>query len=128
MSAIDKIKLLLNSRFSDGTKKLTCYVNETNVTELSCIRLFYNGDSSRVSETQSNAPYYANGVQVATRHSDYNKSREISFNVLEYINTNRKTEAGYWWIPKPQSVPLYAGIDSVGGHVWTFDITLKGGA
>lgn len=128
MSAIDKLKTLLHSRFSDGQKKISCYVNDTNVTELNVIRLFYNGISGRVSQTQSNSAYYANGIQVATRHSDYNKSREISYQILEYINANRKTEASYWWIPDPQSVPLYAGIDSIGGHVWTFEITVKGGA
>ena len=127
MSAIDKIKTMLHSRFSDGTKKISCYVNDTNVTEMNAIRLFYNGQSGRVSQTQSNSPYYANGVQVATRHSDYDKARQISYNILEFINTNRKTEAGYYWIPDAQSVPLYAGVDKTGGHVWTFEIKSKGG-
>lgn len=127
MSGVDKLKTILHSRFSDGQKKISCYVNDTNVTESNVIRLFYNGTAGRVSQTQSNSAYYANGIQIATRHNDYNKAREISYQILEYINANRKTESGYWWIPDAQSVPLYAGIDSVGGHVWTFDITIKGG-
>jgi len=128
MSAIDKVKTLLSGKISDTKKKLSVYVNDQNVTELDCIRLFYNNENNRVSVTQSNAPYYSTGVQVAVRHSDYNLARECSFKALEYINGNRKTEAGYWWIPDAQSVPLYAGVDAIGGYVWTFNIKSKGGA
>lgn len=126
MSAIDNLKTLLVGKISDNKSKLSVYVNDQNVTELNSIRLFYNGTSSWVSVTQTNAPYYSNGVQVAVRHENYDRARSCAYKTLEYINANRKTMSGYYWIP--QNVPLYAGIDSIGGHVFTFDINTKGGA
>ena len=126
MSAIDKVKTLLTGKISDTVKKLPIYVNDHNVTEINCIRLFYTNTNSWVSVTQTKAPYYNTGIQVAVRHNDYSKARDCSFKALEYINANRKTEAGYYWIP--QSVPLYNGVDNIGGYVWTFEITTKGGS
>jgi hypothetical protein len=125
MTAIDYVKELMTGKFSDGTSKLSVYIDDTNVTEMNCIRLFYNGQGGLVSLTQSNAEYYKTGIQIAVRHNDNLKSRDLSFKIRQYINANRKTKAGYWWIP--DSVPLFAGVDSIGGYVWTFDIFTKGG-
>jgi hypothetical protein len=126
MSAIDKVKTLIGGRFSDGRSKLSCYVNEKNVTEMNCIRLFYTNDNDWVSAIHKNAPYYKTGIQVSVRHNDYDKARSLAFSIVEYINSHRKTEKGYWWIPR--SVPLYVGVDSIGGYVWAFNLETQGGA
>ena len=125
MTAIDRVKTLLTGKISDGTSKMSVYVDDANVTEMNCIRIFYNGQGGLVSQTQSNAAYYKTGLQIAARHNDNVKARDMAFKILQYINANIKTEAGYWWIP--DSVPLFSGVDSTGGYVWTFDIFTKGG-
>lgn len=126
MSAIDKLKTLFQSKFSDGKSKISIYVNEQNVTEMNCIRIFYTGNTDWVSKTQHNSPYYKIELQITSRHIDYNKSRDICFDVLEYINANRKTEAGYYWIPT--NTPTYLGVDNNGGYVYGFNLEIKGGA
>lgn len=126
MSAITEIKTLLAGRFSDGTKKLSVYSDDKNVTEMNCIRLFYKNDNTWVSTTQTLAPYYRTGIQVTVRHNDYEKARTMCYTIMEYINDNRKTKASYYFIP--EGVPSYLGLDSIGGFVWGFNLSVKGGA
>jgi hypothetical protein len=126
MSAIAEIKSLFTGRFSDGQKKLSVYIDDKNVTELNCIRIFYTNINSWVSVTQTKSPYYRLGMQVVIRHNDYDKSRSVCHDVLEWLNANRKTKNGYYWIP--EGVPSYLGVDNIGGYVWAFNLSTKGGA
>jgi hypothetical protein len=125
MSSIDNLKTLLEGRVSGlGNRKLQVFVNEENVRTANCVRLFYTNDNDRV-EINSRVPYYFTGVQVTVRHELYDTARNSCFSALEYINSNRKTRSGVYWIP--DSPPTYLGVDSeTGGFVWGFDMSMKG--
>jgi len=123
MASIDNLKTLIDYQVSDGKKKIPCYVNDDGKTPINCIRLFYMFGTSFVST--SKAPYYNDRIQVACRHNDYDRGRTLAYDILERINTNRKTYSGVYYIP--DTVPDYAGIDKSGGYVWTFEILMKGG-
>ena len=124
MASIDNLKSILNNRFSDGRLKLRCSTNEDRPSEMKGIYLYYNGQNSFC--TQTRASYYNNGVQVCVRHNDYDKARTISYNILEYINMNRKTYSTVYF--DPDSVPEYLGeSENHGGYVWAFNLMLRGG-
>jgi len=126
--SIDHLKDLINHVISDGKSKISAYINDGNSKGISKpingTFLFYSNDNTFISSPK--APYYVNGVTVACRHNDYNKARNIAFDTLEYINVNRKTMSGVYWIP--DTTPIYQGKDErTAGYWWTFDVLIKGG-
>ena len=125
MSSIDNLKTLLRGQVVAGDIKLPVIINEKNNSPKNCIRLFYTNENDYVSQSQKLAPYYSTGIQVTIRHTDYNTARNSTFTALEYINSNRKTLAGVYWIP--DTTPVYLGQDSqTTGYVWGFTISMKG--
>ena len=123
MASIDNLKSRIHHKVLAGRYKLPCYINDKNITEQNAIILFYTNDNDFVST--SKAPYYRTGVQVCIRHNDYNTARNAAHSVLEYINADRKTIAGVYWIP--ETTPIYLGLDEqTGGYIFGFDVNMKG--
>jgi hypothetical protein len=123
--SIYKLRDLLQGNISDGKRGLSVNVNERQPSGQNAIHLYYTEDNGWVSEIQSKAPYYRHEVQVSVRHDDYDKARTASFTALEYINVNRKTLAGVYFIPS--TTPIFAGIDErTNGYWFTFNINIKG--
>lgn len=125
--SIYKLRDLLQSKISGGNnRKLSVYVNEKQPQEQNCICLFYNEDNDWVSEIQRKAPYYRNGIQVSVRHNDYDQARTSAYATLEYINANRKTLPGVYFIPAG-GTPTFLGDDvTTKGHWFAFNINSKG--
>ena len=120
---IDTLQALLNNRFEDSRTKIKCYVNAVQPREFKCIRLFYTANNNFI--TNKLAKYYNQGVQITMRHPDYDKCREIIFNILEYLQGSSKIGAIYFRL---DTMPEYLGEDEQqGGHVWAFSIILQGG-
>jgi hypothetical protein len=124
--SIYKLRDLLTGQISGGTnRKLSVYVNESQPQEKDCICLFYNEDNDWVSAIHKKAPYYKNGVQVSIRHNDYDQSRTSAYTALEYINSNRKTLSGVYFIP--DTTPIYIGEDvTTKGYWFGFNVNIKG--
>jgi len=127
MSSIDKLKTLLNFKISDGSKKLRVFINENSKTKVNCIILFYDNDTDILALAKhSEGGYFSNGIQIVCKHNDYEKARNIAYNVLKYISSNRKPYQGVYFIP--DSPPKYSGIDeSTGGYTFSLNIKIKGG-
>ena len=124
---IDTITSLLNNRFSDGRVKLTAKANPTKDYPLKGILLWFNNedvDNTVIAlgrETQIGL--YSQGLQIAILHTDYSKSREIAFQVMEFLNVNRQTGI----VLVPQGSPTYAGIEtSRGTHIYIIEYFMKG--
>jgi len=126
MASIDNLKSLINhnigERSGNAGTKMNVYINDKNVTQQNAIFLYYTNENDWVST--SKAPYYKTSLQVAVRHNNYDKSRQIAYNCLEYIRNNEKVIAGVYYVP--DSVPVYSGIDETGGYLFTFNVNLKG--
>jgi hypothetical protein len=123
--SIYKLRDLLQGNISDGTRGLGVNVNEKQPSGQNAIHLYYTEDNDWVSEIQKKANYYRHNVQVAVRHNDYDKARNASFTALEYINENRKTLTGVYFMP--DTTPIFAGIDErTNGYWFTFTINIKG--
>lgn len=122
-TAIDTLQSILNFKVTDGSMKLPVYVNEWINSKNNGIYLFYNGDTTYTRNTL--AAYYNQAIQIAVKHSDYDKARSSAFTAIEYLNSRRKSGDNYY---RPETAPTYAGIDDNSGcHVWTFDIISQGG-
>jgi hypothetical protein len=123
--AIYKLRDLIHLKITDGSRKLPVYVNEGQPSGQNAIHLFYTEDNDWVSEITKKAPYYRHQIQVSIRHNDYNKARSTAFTALEYINANRKTLTGLYFMP--DTTPIYAGQDAGNEGYWfTFNINSKG--
>jgi hypothetical protein len=127
MASIDTVKDLLNNRFSDGRVKLPSKANPKKDYPLKGILLFYSNDDIDNSiialGKKTQIGLYSQGVQIAILHTDYNKSRDIAFQVLEYLNANMPTGI----VLRPQSSPTYAGIqDQRGQHIFIIEYLMKG--
>lgn len=124
--SIYKLRDLIRGKISGGNnKKLSIYVNDKQPQEQNCICLFYNEDNEWVSDIHKKAPYYRNGCQVSIRHNDYDQARTSAYTALEYINANRKTLTGVYFIP--DTTPIFAGDDvSNKGYWFTFNVNIKG--
>ncbi len=127
MSSIDTIKDLLNNQFSDGRIKLPARANPTKDYPLKGILLFYTNDdidNSIIALGQkTQIGLYSQGVQIAILHTDYNKSRDIAFQVLEYINVNNPVGI----VMTPEGSPTYSGINSERGqHIYIINYLMKG--
>jgi hypothetical protein len=126
--SIYKLRDLLRGQIRGGTnKKLSVYVNDKQPSEQNCICLFYNNDDGFVSTIQYKAPYYRNGIQVSIRHNDYDQARTSAYETLEYINANRKTLTGVYFMPEPDTIPTFIGEDTITKGYWfAFNINSKG--
>ena len=127
MSSIDTITALLNNQFSDGRNKLPAKANPTKDYPLRGILLYYSNDiidNTVVALGQkTQIGLYSQGVQIAILHTDYNKSRDIAFQVMEYLNVNSPTGI----VMIPQESPTYAGInDERGQYVYVINYLMKG--
>jgi len=125
MGSMDSLKNLLNNQFSDGRKKIPVMINEEPwIADAAAIRLFYTGSSAYTTETL--APYYNTTIQVAVRHNLFDKARDIAYQCIERINSNRKDTSTVYF--QPVNAPIYLGEDDQqGGYVWGFEVNLKGG-
>ena len=124
---IDTITALLHNQFSDGRVKIPARANPTKDYPIKGILLFYTNDSTdntTIALGQKTAiGLYSQGVQIAIIHTDYNKSRGLAFQVIEYLNVNTPTGI----VMKPQGSPTYAGInDSRGQYVYTINYLMLG--
>ena len=125
MASIDVITAVLNNRFSDGRVKLSARFNPTKDYANKGILLFFtNDDNSIIALGRSTETgLYSQGVQIAILHTDYNKSRDIAFQVLEHLNVNRQTGI----VMTPEGSPTYAGINAERGmHIYTINYLMKG--
>ncbi len=126
MSSIDNLKGLLNQAVNVGGTKLRAVTEPNQQAGNNLIMLFYNGVNSNLKlgkTTQIGA--YVQGVQIAVKHTDYNKARTGSFSVLEFLSTRRDTIAGVYFDTRFSS-PQSSGMDESGGHIWSFEIDMKG--
>jgi len=124
---IDTLASLLNNRFSDGRLKLPATANPTKDYPLKGILLYYSNDD--LDNTiialgrKTQIGLYSQGLQIAILHTDYTKSRDIAFQVMEYLNVNMPTGITL----RPQSSPTYAGLQSQRGqHIYTLEYLMKG--
>ena len=127
MASLDTITALLHNRFSDGRKQLPAKANPTKDYPTKGILLWYQNDETDNSiialGRTSQIGLYSQGVEIATLHTDYNKSREIAFQVLEFLNANMPVGI----VMTPQGSPTYAGIqDNRGTHIFKIEYQMKG--
>jgi hypothetical protein len=128
MKELLKIRDLLNNYFSDGRFKIPCVINPNNnqYTQRS-IFLFerqniINNIPFALGKTKT-LGLYRKFIQVAIAHPEYDKSYELAYKVLEYINTCMIQGM----VIVPEGIPLYAGIDKQKAqHIHVIDYTIKG--
>lgn len=131
MSSLEKIKDLIHNKFSDGRDRMSAIINNNSETWPSKgILLFYVNDDVENLESIialgqfTRIGLYNQEIQIAIIHDDYNRARDIAFQTLKYISTNKIT--GIRMIP--QGIPSYAGINGQrGAHVFTINYLMKGG-
>ena len=128
MSSLNTIKDLINNRFSDGRNKMPASINP-NMDEfpVNGITLYYQDDpldnSIIALGSKTQIGLYSQGVQIAVWHDQYDKARDVAFQVLEYINANLPTGI----VMIPLGSPTYAGINQARGqHVYTIIYDMKG--
>jgi hypothetical protein len=124
---LDDLKTLLNFTISKDGKKLPCYKNEDTAKEINCFLLFYTGDDDAYKIGHHTAGgYYSVGVQIAARHNDYDKSRDLAYTALEYINVHSKNNTdGYF--TSNIAPPVFVGLDDrTGGYIWAINTKIKG--
>ena len=127
MSSLDTITALLNNRFSDGRVKMKATSNPGKDYPLKGILLFYTnedtGNTIMALGKKTQIGLYSQGVQIAILHTDYNKCRDVAFQIMEYLNVNSPTGI----VMRPQNSPTYAGIQNGRGqHIYTIDYIMKG--
>lgn len=129
MSSLTTIKNLLNNRFSGGGRSKLQAITNPNVDRYPQrgILLFYVNNSTESSVIalgrKTQIGLYSQAIQVAVVYDDYDKARDISFQILEFINSNMPT--GITMIP--DTMPYYAGVNgSRGQHIYVIDYIMKG--
>ncbi len=126
MSSIDNLKSLLNQTINVGGKKLRAVIEPSQDDNSNQIMLFNTGINSNLKiGKHSQIGAYVQGVQIALRHTDYNKARDGAFSALQFLNTVRDSIAGVFYDTRNAS-PAYKGIDESGGHIWAYEIDMKG--
>ena len=123
--AIDDVKNLLSSQIGDGKTRLSCVVNSNRSRAKNVMMLFYAGVSAPpiALSAHSRIGYYTQEIQFAVRHQDYDKSRDIAFQALTLLGANRRNNYVSLFFDES---PIYSGMDSTGGHVWSFNFKMRG--
>jgi hypothetical protein len=124
---IDKLQTLLHQTIlGDGGLRASCVANPANNTAMNVILLFYRDDLSTNIKTgkYANSLFLSQGIEIATRDNDYNRSRSLCLKAIKYLGQNREQENISIWVK--DSVPTYKGIDDTGGNVFSFTVLLRG--
>lgn len=129
MASIDDLKTLLNFKISDGSKLLPCKVFPSQRATGNYISLFYNGDNDILAlGKHTRVGSYIQGVQVAVRHTKYEKARTAALSALEYLSVVRDDIAGVFYNTQETEAPSFLGVDDTGANVWGFTIRMIGDA
>lgn len=123
---INKLQTLLKNTITAGKFRLNCVINPEQDTQLNGIMLFYNSDSDTniMIGKHTATAFLSIGVQVAVRHSQYDTARASCIAALTHLGVSR--EQTNMSISLINSTPTYKGIDSTGGHIFSFDVNLRG--
>ena len=123
---INKIKVLLHQTILQAKYKMPCVVNPGNQTEMNTFMLFYSDDLSTNIKTgkTSNSLFLSQGIEVAARQNEYSDARESCIKAIKRLGQNR--EQINMSIRVTDSTPTYKGIDDTGGHVFSFNVLVRG--
>jgi len=129
MGKIDDLKNILNQKVSDGKYRMSCYIEDINMQANDGLMLFYNDENTTLALGRfTQDGYFSLGVQVVSRHTDYDKARKVALAAYKYINVHSKDtgQAGYF-IPE-RIPPNYLGRDERNqAYMWGFNVNIKGG-
>ena len=125
MASIASLTAVIHNRFFDGRLKIPAVSNPVqNITQSSFMLFYTNVNTVLAAGTTVEDGFYSTTVQLACRHDTYDKARSLSFNAFEYLNANKRTLAGVWWIPGEP--PTFLGVDGQAGNVWAFEVRMVG--
>ena len=125
MASIDKLNALLTNRFSDKRSKIPSEVQPKENLQQNSFMLFYNNENTTLAAgIRTEDAFYSTGVQIAVKHTDFDKARDLCFKAHKFLHANKRTEAGVWWIPL--DTPIFLGRDTKGSNVFAFNINMSG--
>lgn len=132
MSAITELQDLLHHKILVDGFKLPAYAEPAQFKGNNWIAIFYNDDNTtnvralHLGKTTA-IGFYVTPIKVTVRHNIYNKAREATFDVLEFLSVNRNGLASAFIQTIPNQAPTFVGIDESGGNLWNIEINLIGG-